>query len=244
MPALAARHDVSMIPRHAPAPHCRSAREARSLLIAALLLLGAPLVLALPSRLLAKPAQAGEVATSWSAPTETSDAPPCGPVDAAAIAGCVQAPSGYRISHVEVGLRRRGETVSALSTRTDADGNFAFTEEQLELVGSTEQLEVIATYPGFDPVLIRLQDQPHQQALQLSMRVSSVQESITVEAISPTDPAQQSNQEFGFLDIVATAGANADPLFATQTLPGVVKLDDGSVLFAPRWTLVSLTRAW
>ncbi len=147
------------------------------------------------------------------------------------VRGEVAAPSGYRLSHVEVGLRAAGQTTAFLSVRTDADGRFAIAGVLPLVENGTDALELVAAYAGFDPVIERFFVADLPVTVDLTMRVSRFQEAIVVEALSPTDESLQPQQEFGFLDIVATAGANADPMFATQTLPGVIKLDEGSGLF-------------
>ena len=139
------------------------------------------------------------------------------------VEGVVKAPSGYLISHVRVELRELG-----LFALTDREGRFVI---HGSVARNVEQVEVVATYAGFDPVRETVAAASLPASLVLIMSPAAIQEVIRVEAPAPTDEALLPSQELGFLDIVATAGTNADPLYAAQTLPGVVKVDEGSGLF-------------
>ncbi|MEM1247458.1 MAG: TonB-dependent receptor [Acidobacteriota bacterium] len=157
-----------------------------------------------------KPAQARSSSAAEGAPT---------------VRGVVQAVSGYRLSHVDVALRDADGSVLA-TAKTSSDGEFELIVPDGAPSGSA--LEVVATYPGFDPTK---QGVTLEEPVTVLLRVARFQEVVEVQALSPTDEALQPQQELNFLDIVATAGTRADPMYATQVLPGVVKLDDGSGLF-------------
>ena len=161
----------------------------------------------------------------------TAEARDESPQHSTVVRGIVQGASGYALSHVEITLRKRGETNGLMTSKSTADGSFELSLS--EPPESRGELELVATYPGFDPLLLAVehQGQPLPVSVELTLQVSRFQEVLEIRALSPTDESLQPQQELDFLDIVTTAGTRADPMFATQVLPGVVKLDEGSGLF-------------
>ncbi len=138
--------------------------------------------------------------------------------------GEVRAPSGYRISDVEVAIRD-----TDLTARTDSMGRF---ELRGELAAPAPEAEVVAVYPRFEPVsrIVDLSQAP--VVIELVMAPARVHDVITVEDFAPASGDDVGDpHELDFLDIVTTAGTFADPLYAAQMLPGVTKIDDGAGLF-------------
>jgi hypothetical protein len=135
------------------------------------------------------------------------------------IRGVVRDPSGAVLSGVSVYLR--GTDTLAVSSD---DGRF-------ELSGTTKgDATVVAVFPGFRALerKVSLGEEPLMLSLTLELerheeRVEVVARTITAD---PPGPLRMLP-----LDVLRTAGTDADPMRALQMLPGLVKTDEGAGLF-------------
>lgn len=139
--------------------------------------------------------------------------------------GLVTSPDGYSIPGVA--LRIRG---TKISTTTNDLGLFEL-RGILPTAFERSNVEVWAVGDGFEPSAERCDLSSAPVELKLVLQPASPREDVTVEAQAPEDEISYKGAEAGFLDIVSTAGTNADVFYAAQMMPGVVKLDEGSGLF-------------
>jgi vitamin B12 transporter len=130
------------------------------------------------------------------------------------LSGTVRDAGGDALPGVTVFVKGAQETVV-----TDAEGRFAIDAAGpvtlVAFLGGFEPREVVAA-PGED--------------LEIRLTLAPVSESITVTARADRE-APMSTYEQRPLDIVRTPGAAGDVFRALQTLPGVVKADEGAGLF-------------
>lgn len=138
------------------------------------------------------------------------------PVSASiAISGTVRMPAGEPLPGVTVWVD--GAT---LTTITDAEGKFTLDTDALPA-------KVTAYLAGFDSVDVTVAS---AQPVDITLALSAMSESVTVSAKAPR---AETNSSFDFrpLEILKTAGAQADIFRALQMMPGVAKLDEGAGLF-------------
>ncbi len=135
------------------------------------------------------------------------------------IRGVVRDPSGAVLCGVSVYLR--GTDTLAVS---GDDGRF-------ELSGTTKgDATVVAVFPGFRAFEQKVLLGEEPLMLGLTLELEGHEERVEVVARTatgdPPGPLRMSP-----LDILRTAGTDADPMRALQMLPGVVKTDEGAGLF-------------
>jgi vitamin B12 transporter len=111
------------------------------------------------------------------------------------------------------------EQGSSDSVVTDANGRFALDVEKLPAT-------LIAFLGGFDSVTV----DATTGEVTLTLKLAAVNDSVTVTARAPRS-ANASTYDIRPLDALRTPGAQADLFKSLQTLPGVVKVDDGAGLF-------------
>jgi hypothetical protein len=102
---------------------------------------------------------------------------------------------------------------------TDREGHFT-----IDVVSLPAQL--VAFLGGFDAATVRAE----RGEVELRLKLAAVNDTVTVTARVPRF-ASLSSYDMKPLDIYRTPGAQADMFKALQTLPGVVKVDEGAGLF-------------
>jgi hypothetical protein len=117
-------------------------------------------------------------------------------------------------------LPRASVFVSGSQQMVTTDGQGRFTLE-VDIEGA---VTIVAFLNGFRPA--RLEVPPGESKdLELVLDPAPISETLTVVGTRPVENRLRP------LDIVRMAGAQADPLQVVQSLPGVVKVDEGSGLF-------------
>ncbi|MGZ8852569.1 MAG: carboxypeptidase regulatory-like domain-containing protein, partial [Thermoanaerobaculia bacterium] len=135
-------------------------------------------------------------------------------IHAATVRGIVRDDGGDALPGVTVYEKGSNDTVVT-------DGAGRFTIEVASLPAT-----LVAFLGGFEPSTVTATDGD----VEFRLKLAAVNDSVTVTARAPRS-ADMSAYDFRPLDIVRTPGAQADVFKALQTLPGVVKIDDGAGIF-------------
>ena len=130
------------------------------------------------------------------------------------LTGTVRDAGGDALPGVTVFVKGAQESVV-----TDSDGRFTIDAEG--------PVTLVAFLGGFDPAEV---EAASGEDVEIRLTLAPVSESITVTARADRE-APMSTYEQRPLDIVRTPGAAGDVFRALQTLPGVVKADEGAGLF-------------
>jgi vitamin B12 transporter len=133
---------------------------------------------------------------------------------AAVITGTVRSAAGEALPGVSVWIRG-----APVATTTDAAGRFELNADSLPAT-------VVAFLGGFKTS----EAETHGEAVALRLELDAITETVTVTAKAPPVLAG-SSFELRPLDVLRTPGAQADLFRALQTLPGIVKIDEGAGLF-------------
>jgi vitamin B12 transporter len=141
-------------------------------------------------------------------------------VQAVELTGSVRGPDGYLLAGTSVSVRD-----TSFSTLTDESGHFRLTGN------FAGPITLIATRAGFKAAeklipanLLGI------GVIEIVMQVAPLLQAIQVEGKGPPSESP-SHVELNLLEIVSTAGTDADPLRAVQMLPGMVKVDEGAGLY-------------
>jgi hypothetical protein len=128
--------------------------------------------------------------------------------------GVVRDESGAALPGVTIYEKGANDTVV-----TDANGRFALDVAQLPAT-------IVAFLGGFDAVTV----DARTAEVEMTLKLAAMSDSVTVTAKTPRS-ANTSSYDVKPLEVLRTAGAQADLFKALQTLPGVAKVDDGAGLF-------------
>ncbi len=133
---------------------------------------------------------------------------------AATVHGVVRDADGTALPGVTVYEKGSSDTIV-----TDRDGHFTIGVASLPA-------QLVAFLGGFDAVTVTA----GREEVEIRLKLAAVSDTVTVTARAPRF-ASMSSYDLKPLDIYRTPGAQADVFKALQTLPGVVKVDDGAGLF-------------
>jgi hypothetical protein len=125
--------------------------------------------------------------------------------------------TGRPLAGATVTLDSRSGTLLAVSAD---DGTFT-------LPPLPDRAKIVVSLPGFDPQAIAIT--PASTPLVVTLRVAAVEETVVVRA-APT-AATGASLPIAPLDVVRTAGTQADLMRAIGGLPGVARIDEGAGLF-------------
>ncbi|HYM59919.1 MAG TPA: TonB-dependent receptor [Thermoanaerobaculia bacterium] len=140
-------------------------------------------------------------------------------VQGASVTGIVRDPSGGPLPGVTLYLKG-----SPLTTVSDAKGAFTLEVDALPVT-------VVAWLDGFRPAEVSVRA-GEETDVAIRLELAPMSETMTVRGKSTRSEASESSKfEMRPLDILRTPGAQADIFRALQTLPGVVKIDEGAGLF-------------
>jgi vitamin B12 transporter len=141
---------------------------------------------------------------------------------AVTIRGTVVDATGLPLVGAIVAVKDSGGTIAV----TDAAGAFAIA------VPDVPRVTLVASLPGFDSAEVALSpaDSPTPSIV---LQVARVREEVRVRGDLPPPPPAKPDSPFALapLDVVRTAGAQADLMRALATLPGVQRIDEGTGLF-------------
>jgi len=136
------------------------------------------------------------------------------------ISGKVLEPNGKPVRGASVSL---DQTIDGGTT--DSTGNFRFTTEE------KGAQTLMATEPGHEPAGMPITISGNMDNLLLKMKAVHKLDDVVITAGSFEASSDKNKAALTTLDILTTAGANADPIKALQTLPGTQQTGTQTGLF-------------
>jgi hypothetical protein len=136
------------------------------------------------------------------------------------LSGKVTEPNGKPVRGASVSL---DQTIDG--TTTDSLGNFSFTTEE------KGAQTIVVTEPGHEPGGMPITINGNMDNIVLKIKAVHKLDDVVITAGSFEASSDKNKAALSTLDILTTAGANADPIKALQTLPGTQQTGTQTGLF-------------
>lgn len=136
------------------------------------------------------------------------------------ISGKVTEPGGKPVRGASISLEN---TIDG--STTDSLGNFSFTTEE------KGQQTIVASEPGHEPAGMPIVINGNMNNIVLKMKAVYKLDDVVITAGSFEASSDKNKAALTTMDILTTAGANADPIKALQTLPGTQQTGTQTGLF-------------